>query len=130
MDQLIAKGNTEVIDIVFSTGYVAIAGGKRYTGHEFLKRFAKQLRSAIPDIKVAKLTFHIESENSIVWQRTLVGTHKRSMGGIPPSGKKIKWDEMVVSHFKNGRIAKEYVVSELAGKLSLAIPKDRGRYGA
>ena len=44
------------------------------------------------------------------------------MMGIPPSKKKIKWNEMVVSRFEGDKIAEEWVVSELAGQLLLKQP--------
>jgi predicted ester cyclase len=44
------------------------------------------------------------------------------MMGIPPSDKKIKWIEMVVTRFEGDRIAEEWVVSELAGQLLLKQP--------
>ncbi len=50
------------------------------------------------------------------------GTHLKNLMGIPPSGKKITWNEMVVSRFEKGKIVKEWVVSELSGKLLLNQP--------
>jgi predicted ester cyclase len=43
------------------------------------------------------------------------------MMGIPPSGKKVKWIEMVVTRFKDKKIAEKWVVSELAGELALKL---------
>ena len=51
-DELIGKGNLNVIDEIFAVNYIAHAGGKDYKGHEFIKRWTRQLRSAIPDIRV------------------------------------------------------------------------------
>jgi len=51
--------------------------------------------------------FFAQHVNTIVWQRTLTGTHKVDMQGIPPSGKKVKRVDMVVTRFNNEKIAKE-----------------------
>jgi predicted ester cyclase len=120
LEQLV-KGNFDIVDEIFSTGYIAHAGDKEYEGHEFIKRFARQLRFAIPDIKIVKIEFFAQTGDTITWQRTFAGTHEANMMGIPPSGKKVKWIEMVVTRFKDKKIAEEWVVSELAGELALKL---------
>jgi len=123
VSELIEKCNLEIVGEVFAADYVAHAGAKEYSGHSFVKRFAKQLHSAIPDIRAVEITFLSQDDNTVTWQRTLSGTHKAEMKGIPASGKKVKWTEMVVSRFKNGKIAEEWVVSELMGELLLKVPQ-------
>ncbi len=121
--QLIEQGNLDVIEKIFTSDYVAHAEDKDYKGHDFVKRFAKQIRTALPDISLVKVDFFVNAGNTIAWQRTLHGTHKANLLGIPPSEKKINWNEMVVSRFEGDKIAEEWVVSELAGKLLLKLPK-------
>jgi steroid delta-isomerase-like uncharacterized protein len=122
VEELIEKGNLGIVDETFATDYVAHAGEKECRGHSFLKRFAKQLRTAIPDMRVVEVKFLAQDGNTIVWQRTFRGTHKVEMRGIPPSGKKVKWVDMVVTRFNNEKIAEEWVVSELMGELLLKVP--------
>ncbi|MCG8380602.1 MAG: ester cyclase [Gammaproteobacteria bacterium] len=123
IEELIEKGNLGIVDKTFATDYIAHAGEKEYSGHSFIKRFANQLRTAIPDIRVVEVRFLSQDVNTIAWQRTLTGTHKVEMQGIPPSGKKVKWVDMVVTRFKNEKIAEEWVVSELMGELLLKVPR-------
>ncbi len=118
-DELIGKGNLGIVDEIFAIDYVAYARGKEYSGHSFIKRFTGQLRSAIPDIQIVEVKFLMQDDSRIVWQRTLKGTHEVEMKGIPPSGKKVEWIDMVVTHFDNEKIAEEWVVSELMGELLL-----------
>jgi predicted ester cyclase len=122
-EELFVKGNLDSITEIFSVNYVAHAGGNDYKGHEFLKRFTKVLRTSIPDVKVLKIEYLNETDQTITFQRTLSGTHKINMMGIPPSGKKVKWREMVVSRFEDGKIIEEWVVSELLGELLLKVKK-------
>ncbi len=122
-DELIGNGNTGVIDEIFATDYVAHARGKNYKGHEFIKRWAKQLRLAIPDIRVVEVKFLFQTDDTIAWQRSLTGTHKAALSGIQPTEQKVKWIEMVVSRFDSGKIAEEWVVSELAGELLSKPPR-------
>jgi len=70
-DELIGNGNLGVIDEIFATDYVVHAGGKNYKGHEFIKRWVRQLRLAIPDIQVAEVKFLIQTDETIAWQRSL-----------------------------------------------------------
>lgn len=121
--QLIDQDNLASVDKFFSPSYIAHAGDKIYKGHDFIVRFAKQIRSALPDISLLKVAFFVNAGNTIAWQRTLSGTHKEDMMGIPASGKKIVWNEMVISRFENNKIAEEWIVSELAGQLLLKQPK-------
>lgn len=123
VEQLIEKGNFEIIDETFSTNYIAHAGKKKYSGHSFIKRFINQLHTSIPDIKIVDISFLVSDENKVAWQRTLEGTHKADMQGIPASGKKVIWAEMLVSRFENEKITEEWLVSELMGELLLKVPR-------
>ncbi len=119
LNQVTEQGNLAAIDQIFSSNYIAHAEGKAYKGHPFLKKFTKQIRLAIPDIKTKKVVFLMEAGDTITWERTLQGTHKTNMMGIPASNKKITWQEMVVSRFEDGKIVEEWLVSNLAGQLLL-----------
>ncbi len=121
-DEILAKGNLGGVDKIFATDYVVHAGGKDYGGHEFVRRFAGLLRSAIPDVRVVEVAFLIQAGDTIVWQRTLSGTHEAEMMGIPPSGQKVEWRDKVVTRFDGEKIAEEWTVSELAGQLLLKLP--------
>ncbi len=121
-DEIVGKGNLGVVDDVFATDYVVHAGGKDYKGTEFVRRFIGQLRSAIPDLRVVEVEFLIQACDTIAWQRTLSGTHRADMMGIPQTGQKVEWRDMMITRFDGGKIAEEWAVSELAGQLMLSIP--------
>ncbi len=121
-DKLLTNGNLDVVDQFFSIDYVAHAGDKRYKGHAFIRRFVKQLRAVIPNLRVVDVAILSQSRDSIAWQRTLAGTHKTALKGIPASGRKVKWQEMFVTRFADGKIAEEWMVSDLAGQLMLKLP--------
>ena len=44
------------------------------------------------------------------------------MLGIPPSGKRVEWKDMLHTRFDGDQIAEEWAVSELAGELMLKLP--------
>ncbi|MDY6868792.1 MAG: ester cyclase [Chloroflexota bacterium] len=118
-EELISKGNLDSIVTHFSTDYIAYANEKQYRGHDFLRRWSRQIHSAIGEIAIKKILFLCQEGDTIAWQRTLTGVHSNELRGIPATGKKITWTEMVVSTFNDDKISKEWVVSELAGALLL-----------
>ncbi len=118
-DEILGQGNLGVVDKIFATDYVVHAGGKDYKGLEFVRRFAKLLRSAIGDLRVVEVALLNQAGDTIAWQRTLSGTHEAEMGGIPPTGQKVEWRDMVVTRFDGEKIAEEWAVSELLGQLLL-----------
>ncbi|HRG33502.1 MAG: ester cyclase [Saprospiraceae bacterium] len=119
VDQLLGQGNFDIVDSVFSVNYVAHSGDKSYNGHKFIKQFAKQVRTALPNIKILNIELLSQTDNVLTWQRTFSGTHKADLMGIPASNKKVKWYEIVVSRFDKDKIVEEWLVSDLAFQLIL-----------
>jgi predicted ester cyclase len=115
--QLFELGNIELVDSIFVESYIAHDRDKKYSGQEFVRHFIGKLRLAIPDLKIVKIEFLSQTENILTWQRTLRGTHKAKMQGIPASMKKVKWNEIVVTRFEGEKIAEDWLVSNLAFQL-------------
>ncbi len=120
-DEILGKGNLSVVDKIFATDYVLHAGSKDHKGLEFVRRFVNLLRSAIPDLRVVEVAVLIQAGDTIAWQRTLSGTHESDMAGIPPSGQKVKWRDVMVTRFDGEKIAEEWTVSDLAWQLALKL---------
>jgi len=118
-EQLFVQGKIEIVDTVFHENYVAHEGDKAFTGQKFVKQYIRKLRLAIPDIKILKIEVLSQNENTISWQRSYSGTHKAGMQGIPASGKKVKWNEIVVTRFEGEKIAEDWLVSNLAFQLMI-----------
>jgi len=118
-NQLIEQGNFNIVDSAFSEDYVAHAGEKTHSGLKFIKQFTKQVRKAIPDIKIAKIEIIAQTDNILTWQRIISGTHKADLKGIPATNKNIKWYEIIVSRFEKDKIVEEWVASDLAFQLML-----------
>jgi len=117
--QLFEHGNMELVDSAFTDNYIAHDGEKRHKSQTFVRSFIRKLRRAIPDLKIVKIEFLSETENMITWQRTLSGTHKADMQGIPASMKKVKWNEIVVTRFEGEKIAEDWLASNLAFQLMI-----------
>lgn len=120
-EEILVKGNLQFVDETFSNGYVLHAGGKEHKGPAFVKRFTRQLRTAIPDLKIVEIAFLIQNGNTIAWRRTFRGTHRAALKGIPASGRKVIWRDLIVSRFAGKKISEDWAVSDLAAELMFKI---------
>jgi predicted ester cyclase len=122
-ERILAKGDLTFVEEVFAPDYVLHAGGREFRGTGFVRKFIERLRAAIPDVRVVRIEFLVRARSTIAWQRTLRGTHKADLMGIPPTRKRVEWRDLVVTRFDGRRIAEDWAVSELAERLLLKQPR-------
>ena len=116
---LIAEGNLDAVAEFFTPDYVAhLTNQNMKGGHDAIRKVVRMYRRAFPDIKV-QVEILVESKNRIAWQRTLRATHQGNFKGFPATGRPIVWRDMVTSCFRNGMIAEEWLISDLAERLLL-----------
>jgi len=53
----------------------------------------------------------------VAWQRRLQGSHRGSFRGFPATGRRVVWRDMVVSRFRGGRIAEDWVITDVVERL-------------
>ncbi len=117
---IIANGNLDAIGDFFTPDYVAhLTDRDMEGGHDAIRRFLGILRRAFPDLQV-EVEVLLEGENRVAWQRTLRGTHQGDFMGFPGTGRQIVWRDMFTSQFRDGLIAEDWVVTDLAERLLLA----------
>ncbi|TGN05164.1 SnoaL-like polyketide cyclase [Leptospira bandrabouensis] len=117
LNELITNHNTKSIQEVFSSEYIVHTSKKDYKGHKIIIKWAKNLHDFLSDLKIVKIQFLVQTEDLIVWKRTLRGKIKPSKNKNLKTSKTIQWDEMIVSKFKNGFIIEEWNNSEFLGVL-------------
>ena len=122
-EEIIGAGNLDAVEEFFASDYVVHSGGKEYGGTAFVRKFIGLVRAAIPNVRVGEIEFLCQTGDKVAWRRTLSGTHKADMMGIPASGKKVVWRDMLVTRFDGEKIAEEWTVSELAEQLLLKQPR-------
>lgn len=122
-EELLGKGNLDLIEQQFSSDDMAHSGSRTHRGRRFVRRFVGLVRTALPDVRVLSVEILARSGSTITWQRSLRGTHRADMLGIPASGKRLTWHELLVSRFEGGKIAEEWLVSDLAGELFAKQPR-------
>jgi len=106
-DEILEKGNLDAVNEIFTTNYIVHTGGKDYKGAKTVRDFVGLLCSSISNLQVIDVTFLCQTNDTITWQRTLSGIHETDMMGIPPSGKKVEWRDMVITRFDGEKIAEE-----------------------
>lgn len=117
--ELIAHGNLEAIPDFFTPAYVAhLTGSDMKGGHEAIRKVLKALRKSFPDVQV-EVEILVVGQDRVAWQRTLKATHQAPFKAFPATGKEIVWRDMMVSELRDGLIAEEWVVSDLAERLLL-----------
>jgi len=119
VQQLFDLGNLSQVEAIFDENYLAHAGTKTHRGHRFVRQYIKSVRRSIPDIRCMKVEILAGDEKCLAWQRSFRGTHQAPLKGIPASGKRVTWHEMVVTRFESGKIVEEWVISDLAFHLML-----------
>src|SRR5262245_6508664 len=128
---LIANGDVAAIGEFFTPDYVAHLTDQDLTGgHDAIRKVLGMYRRAFADLRV-KVEILVETKDMVAWQRTLRGIHKNNFKGFPGTGRPITWREMVTSRFRDGRIAEDWFITDLAERLLLArkrqLSKSAGR---
>lgn len=113
-------GNLDVVAEFFASDHVTHLTNEDVTGgHEAIRRVLGMYRRAFGDLTV-DVEILMVGEDRVAWQRTLRATHQGSFKGFPATGRPIEWRDMVVSRFRDGLIAEDWLVTDLAERLLLA----------
>lgn len=76
-------------------------------GREGYKRFVSMLHAAFPDIHYTVKEEVAEGDR--VFHHTMAsGTHRGEFLGIPPTGRRITWDEMHILRFASGQAVEHW----------------------
>jgi steroid delta-isomerase-like uncharacterized protein len=115
--RLIVEGDLEAVGDFFAPDYVAHLTDSDMTGgHEAIGGFVAGLRRAFPDMSI-EVEILVEAGDRIAWQRTLRATHLHPFRGFPATGKVVVWRDMVTSRIRDGLIAEDWSISDLAERL-------------
>jgi predicted ester cyclase len=117
---LIEEGNSDLISNYFAADYVAhLTDQDLAGGHKLIRGMLDLYQRAFPIPKV-KVEILLEGADRVSWQRTIRAKQEGTFKGFPASGQDIVWRDMVTSHFRDGLIAEEWVISDLAEQLLLS----------
>jgi steroid delta-isomerase-like uncharacterized protein len=87
-----------------------------FKGYEGFKQFLTPYYAAFPDMNLVNEE-EIAEGDKVVLRQTVTGTHKGSLMGIPPTGKKFAIQEIVVNRFENGKLVETWALADLMGMM-------------
>ena len=113
---LLERGDLGAIGEFFAPKYVAHGTRGGIRGHAGIRRWLRSLRQAFRDVRV-RVEILAEANGRVVWQRTIRGRHTGAYKGFQPSGRRLMWRDMVTSRFRDGLIAEDWAITDLAEQL-------------
>jgi predicted ester cyclase len=117
--KLLIKGDLDAVGEFFTPDYVAHGTDQVLAGHGGIRRFLNMLQRGFSNLQV-EIDILVEGKDRIAWQRTLRGTQQGDYMGFPATGREVVWRDMVTSQFRDGMIAEDWVITDLAERLLLA----------
>ena len=88
--------------------YELIATGDVYDGPEEVARYFEETRTAFPDQRNELITMH-HSDDAVLVEAMLYGTHDGSFRGLPPTGRSFEMRFLAVFVFEEDRLVCERV---------------------
>ena len=85
-------------------------------GRELVKEVFARLHQAYPDLHIT-IEDLIEEGDKVVSRNTVTGTHQGDYMGLPPTGKSVKYNEIFVFHFADGRLAESWGVVDVFSQM-------------
>ena len=116
---LIVHRNLDWVSEFFAPNYVGHGTDRDIAGRSGIRTFLGTLLRAFPDLEI-EVEILVNARDRVAWQRKLRATHTRNYKGFPATGRSIVWRDMVTSRFRNGLIAEDWMMTDLAERLLLA----------
>lgn len=107
-------GRLELVDELVTSAYVIDGVGQ---GPAAVRQNVATFRSAFPDVHLTVLDLVAEG-NRVAVRMRIEGTHRGAFRGIPPTGRRVSYEEMGFWHLANGKLRAGWFV---AGALGLRI---------
>ena len=111
--ELISKMIDEVVepDVLIRTPLPIEA-----TGAKALKQVWATLLLAYPDLHMTVEDLIAEGDK-VVCRNVVTGTHRGEYMGIPPTGRSVTYNEMIIVRFEGGRIAETWGVVDVLSQM-------------
>ena len=118
-EEVFGRGNLDAADAILAGDCVSHGPGMQATaGTESIKRQAMLLRTAIPDLWVT-LHEQVAEGDRVASRWTGSGTHSGPLmmpaGTVPPTGRRIAFDEIRIDRCVGGRIVESWFIPDRMG---------------
>lgn len=123
-EELFVKKNISLISEFLDANIITHTTMGDFKGYEGFKQFITPYYAAFPDMSLVNEE-EIAEGDKVVLRQTVTGTHKGSLMGIPPTGKKFAIQEIVINRYVDGKIVESWALADLMGmmqQLGLAPP--------
>jgi steroid delta-isomerase-like uncharacterized protein len=100
--------NLNVVDEIFAP--TVIFNGQSIT-RDALKQALAGRRAAFPDIQVT-VDDQVAEGEKVSTRRTWQATHRGPYRGVAPTGKQVKWTQISIVRFSQGRIVEDWAVAD------------------
>ena len=116
-EEVFNAGNFALIDELFAPNFVDHDPSNTLPGLEGVRQLVSMYRrGAFPDLHLT-IEDEITGGDRIVTRFTGRGTHKGSLMGIPPTGKRVTITAIDILRFENGRIVEHWGNQDLLGMI-------------
>ena len=115
-EEVFNAGNVALIDELFAPDFVDHDPSNPLPGLEGVRQLVSMYRGAFPDLHLT-IEDEITEGDKIVTRFTGRGTHKGSLMGIPPTGKRATITAIDILRFEHGRIAEHWGNQDLLGMM-------------
>ena len=102
------RQNLDVMDEIFAS--TVVLNGQPVT-REALKQALAGRRDAFPDIQVT-VDDQVAEGEKVSTRRTWRATHRGPYRGVARTGKQVKWTQISVVRFSQGRIVEDWAVAD------------------
>ena len=100
--------NLNVVDEIFAP--TVLFNGQTVT-RDALKQALAGRRAAFPDIRVT-VDDQVAEGDKVSTRRTWQATHRGQYRGVAPTGKQVKWTQISIVRFSEGRIVEDWAVAD------------------
>ena len=115
IEEVFNAGNTSVLSEVIHPNYRYQSPTESMEGVEDLKTFILAFRIAFPDLHI-QIEDQMAEGDRVSTRITMTGTHQGDFLDLPPTGKRVRVQGVVLSRLEDGLIVEEW---ELLDQLTL-----------
>ncbi len=108
------KGNMTVADEIYHPQATFPSSPALPLGGEGSKAYVGMYRQAMPDFHVEFKNILTDGDMVLAWL-ALSGTQTNSLMGVPPTGKKATWGEIIIARFAGGQIVESWSNEDVLG---------------
>jgi steroid delta-isomerase-like uncharacterized protein len=112
-----AEHISKVVDEIFEPdAIISTPRAIKTSGPDAIKEVFSVLHHAFPDLHVAVESLIAEGDE-VVARNTVTGTHRGEYLGMPPTGRRITYDEVFIVRFANGRIVESWGIVDVLAQM-------------